>query len=151
MRINHQVVVFDAADLAAESSFWAGVLNGTVDAEDDWHMVIVDGEPRSVFSWRPTTSRPTGPMGHRSTRRAAVVYAAYATRPRKFDRGPDNGPAGKLRSLLPLGAGQIPRLSFPVLLSTRQGGWGSVSMEGRPWGATGWRSLSRSASPVGMP
>ena len=44
MRINHQVVVFDAADLAAESSFWAGVLDGTVDAEDDWHMVIVDGE-----------------------------------------------------------------------------------------------------------
>jgi hypothetical protein len=32
MRINHQVVVFDAADLAAESRFWAGVLGGTVDA-----------------------------------------------------------------------------------------------------------------------
>jgi hypothetical protein len=31
MRINHQVVVFDAADLAAESRFWAGVLGGTVD------------------------------------------------------------------------------------------------------------------------
>jgi hypothetical protein len=40
MRINHQVVVFDAPDLAAESGFWAGVLEGTVDAEDDWHMVI---------------------------------------------------------------------------------------------------------------
>jgi hypothetical protein len=24
MRIDHQVIVFDAADLAAESSFWAG-------------------------------------------------------------------------------------------------------------------------------
>jgi hypothetical protein len=35
MRINHQVVVFDAADLMSESSFWAGVLGGTVDAEDD--------------------------------------------------------------------------------------------------------------------
>ena len=46
MRINHQVVVFDAADLGAESSFWAGVLDGTVDAEDDWHMVLVDGAPR---------------------------------------------------------------------------------------------------------
>jgi hypothetical protein len=42
----HQVVVFDAADLAAESSFWAGVLGGTVDAEDNWHMVEVDGQPR---------------------------------------------------------------------------------------------------------
>ena len=46
MQIDHQVVVFDAADLAAESSFWAGVLEGTVDAEDDWHMVMVNGEPR---------------------------------------------------------------------------------------------------------
>jgi hypothetical protein len=46
MRINHQVVVFDAADLAAESSFWAGVLDGTVDAEDDFHMPFVDGAPR---------------------------------------------------------------------------------------------------------
>ena len=46
MRIDHQVVVFDAADLAAESSFWAVVLEGAVDAEDDWHMVTVDGEPR---------------------------------------------------------------------------------------------------------
>ncbi len=46
MEIRHQVVVFDAADLAAESSFWAGVLGGTVDAEDRWHMVLVDGAPR---------------------------------------------------------------------------------------------------------
>ena len=29
MRIDHQVVVFDAADLAAESSFWAGMLDGS--------------------------------------------------------------------------------------------------------------------------
>ena len=37
VKINHQVVVFDTADLTAESSFWAGVLGGTIDAEDDWH------------------------------------------------------------------------------------------------------------------
>ncbi len=35
VRIKHQVVVFDSADLAAESTFWAGVLGGTVDPEDD--------------------------------------------------------------------------------------------------------------------
>ena len=46
VKINHQVVLFDAADLSAESSFWAGVLNRTVDAEDDWHVVLVDGEER---------------------------------------------------------------------------------------------------------
>jgi hypothetical protein len=31
MEITSQVVTSDAADLAAESSFWAGVLGGTVD------------------------------------------------------------------------------------------------------------------------
>jgi hypothetical protein len=43
MKIARQIVVFDAADLAAESAFWAGVLGGRVFAEDDWHSVI-DGE-----------------------------------------------------------------------------------------------------------
>ena len=33
MQIAHQVVVFDAADLSTESSFWAGVLGGTGDVE----------------------------------------------------------------------------------------------------------------------
>lgn len=46
VKINRQVVVFDASDLVAESGFWAGVLGGTVDAEDDWHMVSVDGQWR---------------------------------------------------------------------------------------------------------
>ncbi|WP_370459996.1 hypothetical protein [Nostocoides sp. F2B08] len=41
MKITSQVVVFDAADLTVKSTFWAGVLGGTVDAEDDWHMVLV--------------------------------------------------------------------------------------------------------------
>ncbi len=57
MDIKYQVVVFDAADLTAESSFWAGVLDGTVDAEDDWHMVMVDGEPRVGVQLAPCRSR----------------------------------------------------------------------------------------------
>lgn len=40
------VVVFDAAKVAAESEFWAGLLGGTVAAEDDFHMVSVDGAPQ---------------------------------------------------------------------------------------------------------
>lgn len=40
MRIERQIVVFDASDLAAESAFWAGVLGGRVVAEDDWHSVV---------------------------------------------------------------------------------------------------------------
>jgi len=63
MRINHQVVVFDAADLTAESSFWAGVLDGIVDTEDDWHMVIVEGEPRVGVQLAPDHVPPDWPDG----------------------------------------------------------------------------------------
>src|SRR6185503_1563119 len=63
MRIKHQVVVFDAADLTAESSFWAGVLDGTVDAEDDWHMVMVDGAPRVGVQLAPDHVPPDWPDG----------------------------------------------------------------------------------------
>ena len=63
MRITHQVVVFDSADLTSESSFWAGVLGGTVDAEDDWHMVLVDGEPRVGVQLAPNHVPPEWPDG----------------------------------------------------------------------------------------
>jgi catechol 2,3-dioxygenase-like lactoylglutathione lyase family enzyme len=63
MKITHQVVVFDAADLAAESSFWVGVLRGTVDAEDDWHMVLVDGQPRIGVQLAPNHVPPDWPDG----------------------------------------------------------------------------------------
>ena len=63
MRINHQVVVFDAADLEPESRFWSGVLDGTVDAEDDWHMVMVDGAPRVGVQLAPDHVPPDWPGG----------------------------------------------------------------------------------------
>ncbi len=63
VRIKHQVVVFDSADLAAESTFWAGVLDGTVDAEDDWHMVIVDGAPKIGVQLVPDHVPPQWPGG----------------------------------------------------------------------------------------
>ncbi len=63
MKINHQIVVFDAADLAAESSFWAGVLGGTVDAEDDWHMVMVEGRARVGVQLAPNHVPPEWPDG----------------------------------------------------------------------------------------
>jgi predicted enzyme related to lactoylglutathione lyase len=63
MKINHQVVVFDAAELAAESGFWAAVLGGTVDAEDDWHMVFVDGAPRVGVQLAPNHVPPEWPEG----------------------------------------------------------------------------------------
>jgi predicted enzyme related to lactoylglutathione lyase len=63
MKINHRLVVFDAADLGAESSFWAGVLGGIVEAEDDWHMVLVDGEPRVGVQLAPNHVPPEWPDG----------------------------------------------------------------------------------------
>jgi predicted enzyme related to lactoylglutathione lyase len=63
MRIKHQVVVFDAADLAAESTFWASVLDGTVSKEDHWHMVYVDGAPRVGVQLAPNHIPPDWPDG----------------------------------------------------------------------------------------
>ena len=63
MRIEQQIVVFDAADLAAESSFWAGVLEGTVVAEDDWHSVRVEGKGRIGVQLAPNHVPPDWPDG----------------------------------------------------------------------------------------
>jgi predicted enzyme related to lactoylglutathione lyase len=63
MQIKFQVVVFDAADLTTESSFWAGVLGGTVRTDDDWHMVFVDGQPRVGIQRAPNHVRPVWPDG----------------------------------------------------------------------------------------
>lgn len=64
VRIKQQVVVFDAADLATESSFWAGLLGGTVAADDDWHMLLVDGEPRVAVQLSPNHVPPEWPDGN---------------------------------------------------------------------------------------
>jgi len=48
MRMLRRVVVFDASDLDAESSFWAVLLGGRVLADDDWHNVV-DADGRWVM------------------------------------------------------------------------------------------------------
>jgi len=63
MKINRQVIVFDAADLAAESTFWAGLLGGTVRAEADWHNVLIDGERRFAVQLAPNHVPPDWPEG----------------------------------------------------------------------------------------
>jgi len=64
MKIKRQIVVFDAADIAAESAFWAGLLDGTVDAdEDDWDSVMVDGEWRFGIQLAPDHVAPDWPDG----------------------------------------------------------------------------------------
>jgi catechol 2,3-dioxygenase-like lactoylglutathione lyase family enzyme len=63
MKITRQIVVFDAADLAAESAFWAGLLGGTVQADEDWHDVLVDGEWRLGVQLAPNHVPPDWPDG----------------------------------------------------------------------------------------
>ncbi len=63
MLIKRQIVVFDAADLTAESEFWAGLLGGTADAEDDWHTVSVDGKAQLGFQLAPNHVPPEWPGG----------------------------------------------------------------------------------------
>jgi catechol 2,3-dioxygenase-like lactoylglutathione lyase family enzyme len=63
MRIRRQVVVFDAADLATESEFWAALLGGTVQAGDDWHSILVDGEWRLAIQLAPNHVPPEWPGG----------------------------------------------------------------------------------------
>lgn len=63
MRVQRLIQVFDAPDLHAESAFWAGLLGGNVDAEDDWHSVSVDGEWRLGFQLAPDHVPPVWPGG----------------------------------------------------------------------------------------
>jgi hypothetical protein len=65
MRISRLLVVFDAANIATESAFWARMLGGTVDAdaEGDWHTVVVDGVPVLAVQLAPDHVRPDWPDG----------------------------------------------------------------------------------------
>jgi catechol 2,3-dioxygenase-like lactoylglutathione lyase family enzyme len=63
MKIIRQIVVLDAPDLAAESTFWAGLLGATVDADDDWHSVYVDGKPQLGIQLAPNHVPPEWPAG----------------------------------------------------------------------------------------
>jgi hypothetical protein len=64
MRIDRREIVLDAADLAAMSSFWAGVLGGTVITEDDWHTIVVDDEPQMGIQLAPDHVPPDWPDGN---------------------------------------------------------------------------------------
>ncbi len=63
MEITRTIVVLDAADLTAVSTFWADLLGGTVAADDDWHTVLVDGDPRIGVQLAPNHVRPSWPDG----------------------------------------------------------------------------------------
>jgi predicted enzyme related to lactoylglutathione lyase len=57
-------IVLDGADVPALSSFWARLLDGTVDASDDaWHDVHVPGMPDISIQHAPGHVPPQWPDG----------------------------------------------------------------------------------------
>lgn len=62
MQISKQIVVFDAPDLGAESAFWAKLIGGSVDAEDDWHTIRdAGGTARLAIQLAPDHVAPDWP------------------------------------------------------------------------------------------
>src|SRR5688572_19624679 len=64
MKMRKMLVVFDAADVSAESAFWAGVLDGTVQGDEDWHDVVVDGKSVVAVQHAPDHVPPDWPDGN---------------------------------------------------------------------------------------
>jgi hypothetical protein len=65
MKTTRHVVVFDAADLAAESAFWARMLGGRVFIDDTFHCVF-DADGRWVIGvqFAPDHAPPEWPDGN---------------------------------------------------------------------------------------
>ena len=59
-----RVIVFDASDLASESAFWAGMFDGRVFADDDFHTVF-DADDRWIMGVQhaPDHQPPDWPDG----------------------------------------------------------------------------------------
>jgi len=57
------MIVLDSADLIAESTFWAALLGGTVEAGDRWHNIWVDGEWQLGVQLAPNHVPPDWPDG----------------------------------------------------------------------------------------
>jgi hypothetical protein len=63
VKVIRRVVVFDASDIEAESAFWAGLLDGEVHRDDDWHSIVVDGEWVMGVQRAPNHLAPQWPSG----------------------------------------------------------------------------------------
>lgn len=63
VKVVRRVVVFDAANIEAESAFWAGLLGGTVHRDGHWHSIIVDSEWVMGVQEAPNHVPPEWPIG----------------------------------------------------------------------------------------
>jgi hypothetical protein len=82
MRWIRHVMCSNAADLDAESAFWAGMLSGQMFADDTFHTVIDgDGMWSIGVQLAPTTFLPSGPTAthSRSTSTSTSMTRRQAT------------------------------------------------------------------------
>lgn len=65
MRVKDILPAFDAADIEAESAFWARLLGGEVERHEDgdWHTVRVGGEEKVCVQLAPDHQPPQWPDG----------------------------------------------------------------------------------------
>ncbi|GLZ00530.1 VOC family protein [Actinoplanes sp. NBRC 103695] len=63
MNFKRRTIVFEAADIEAESAFWAGLLDGTVEQKETWHNVWADGDWHLAVQLAPGYVPPTWPDG----------------------------------------------------------------------------------------
>ena len=97
-RVRH-VVVFDAADLEAESAFWAGMFDARVFKDDSFHSVVsASGEWHVGVQLAPNHVRPEWPDGApqqvhldlhvedpRSAHETAIALGATLLQPGDFE------------------------------------------------------------------
>lgn len=74
MKIKQMIVVLDAPDLRAESSFWAAMLDGEAVEDGDWHSVYADGVHRLDVQEAPNHVRPEWPSGSQQQQLHLDVY-----------------------------------------------------------------------------
>jgi predicted enzyme related to lactoylglutathione lyase len=63
MRFKYRQIVLDAADVEAESAFWAGLLGGTVEGGERWRNIWVDGGWALAVQHAPEHVPPDWPDG----------------------------------------------------------------------------------------
>ena len=99
MKLVREVIVFDAADLHAESTFWAGILGGHVFTDEAWHSVFdASGEWRIGVQLAPDHVLPDWPNGTpqqvhldlhvddpRAAHREAIALGAMLLKPGDLD------------------------------------------------------------------
>lgn len=58
MKVERQIVVFAAADLANETGFWAGLLGGRLQTDGDWHSPkgVTPASGRTAMTWSASQS-----------------------------------------------------------------------------------------------